>query len=539
MDEVIIFGLIKATTTTAPSCNDGGCGLNKAKDNNLVHNKVWTYDGQHYKEKGVDSVLQPWEGFWVATLGDSSGYDLLLTASAGGSDYHPLTDMVHPGILFKQEDINNARVNIVGTQKWNKFKESWLHKITPGWGLHSTPITCDSNNEGDKKACEQVTAVSRSMGARTLKAIGEKDIDSMEYAFERVNEFYTSWVVGKEEKLMIKGSNSPLMSVWTLYEIAKDIELIVSNDFGYELDEKKLNICEKVLDKIYKQSASNPQSGKIDFTGPRIQMSSFGGNWVSAGYASNLAYWVAKHAIAMKRNDKKQQQDALAGFNFIGKKLHNFMKSMIYMNKDGDYPLAPEPIGNIKPISDKKRITGEYYVWRLPYASSSFTRDGMISEYYRDLPHANMGLSYLVSAIEIVYIQGAQDLYTLEKDRLIAGIETINGAYLHQSSNGNEGVIYEPYGIIPAIKNEPTTGTVWPLDFKGLKSCRSFNCPIEKFYWVNATYHNVPLRKVAKERGWDMPYTKRFYDQAPYQNEPEYNINGPQLFDEFFFGYRD
>jgi len=76
-------------TTTAPSCNDGGCGLDKAKDNNLVHNKVWTYDGQrtydgqHYKEKGVDSVLQPWEGFWVATLGGSSGYDLSLKASAG------------------------------------------------------------------------------------------------------------------------------------------------------------------------------------------------------------------------------------------------------------------------------------------------------------------------------------------------------------------------------------------------------------------------------------------------------------------------
>ncbi|RUM94518.1 MAG: hypothetical protein DSZ28_02775 [Thiothrix sp.] len=72
-------------TTTAPSCNDGGCGLNKAKDNNLVHNKVWTYDGQRYIKKGVGSVLQPWEGFWVPTLGGSSGYDLLLTASAKGS----------------------------------------------------------------------------------------------------------------------------------------------------------------------------------------------------------------------------------------------------------------------------------------------------------------------------------------------------------------------------------------------------------------------------------------------------------------------
>ena len=38
-------------TTNAPSCNDGSCGLDKARDNNLIHNKVWTYTGIVMKKR--------------------------------------------------------------------------------------------------------------------------------------------------------------------------------------------------------------------------------------------------------------------------------------------------------------------------------------------------------------------------------------------------------------------------------------------------------------------------------------------------------
>jgi len=69
--------------TDAPSCSDGSCDLNKAKENSLVGNKVWIYDGESYKEKGTDDQLDPWGGFWVSALAGSNGYSLALSTSGG------------------------------------------------------------------------------------------------------------------------------------------------------------------------------------------------------------------------------------------------------------------------------------------------------------------------------------------------------------------------------------------------------------------------------------------------------------------------
>jgi len=65
-------------TTNAPSCSNGSCNLDKAKDNNLLQNKVWIYDGTGFKERGMSDSLNPWEGFWVAALASSRGYSLAL-----------------------------------------------------------------------------------------------------------------------------------------------------------------------------------------------------------------------------------------------------------------------------------------------------------------------------------------------------------------------------------------------------------------------------------------------------------------------------
>jgi len=69
--------------TDAPSCSDGSCDLNKGKENGLVGNKVWIYDGESYKEKGTDDQLDPWGGFWVSALAGSDGYSLALSTSSG------------------------------------------------------------------------------------------------------------------------------------------------------------------------------------------------------------------------------------------------------------------------------------------------------------------------------------------------------------------------------------------------------------------------------------------------------------------------
>ncbi|MEE9337910.1 MAG: hypothetical protein V3U87_07500 [Methylococcaceae bacterium] len=74
------LGDLRLTTTALP-CNDGNCNIDKAKENNLLHNKVWTYDGNSYVEKGTNNQLNPWDGFWIAALTESNNHSIALGAS--------------------------------------------------------------------------------------------------------------------------------------------------------------------------------------------------------------------------------------------------------------------------------------------------------------------------------------------------------------------------------------------------------------------------------------------------------------------------
>jgi len=69
-------------TTTAPSCSDGRCNLDKAKQKKLIHDKVWTYNGNRYKENGTKNQLNAWSGFWVVSLANSKNYALSLRKSS-------------------------------------------------------------------------------------------------------------------------------------------------------------------------------------------------------------------------------------------------------------------------------------------------------------------------------------------------------------------------------------------------------------------------------------------------------------------------
>jgi len=69
-------------STNAPSCSNGGCNVDKAQENGLLHGKIWIYDGNKYVKKGTGDQLDPWSGFWVAALGRSVNYSLALVKAS-------------------------------------------------------------------------------------------------------------------------------------------------------------------------------------------------------------------------------------------------------------------------------------------------------------------------------------------------------------------------------------------------------------------------------------------------------------------------
>jgi hypothetical protein len=74
------LGDFSIEVTNGDMCGNSGCSLDQAKDKQLAHNKVWSYNGQGYEEKGTGDRVHPWEGFWISTLAGSSGHDLSLVA---------------------------------------------------------------------------------------------------------------------------------------------------------------------------------------------------------------------------------------------------------------------------------------------------------------------------------------------------------------------------------------------------------------------------------------------------------------------------
>ncbi|MCF6203989.1 MAG: hypothetical protein L3J59_10045 [Methylococcaceae bacterium] len=64
--------------TDSGVCSTITCDLNKADEEKILHNNVWSFDGNQYVKKNVNNILNPWEGFWIPVLENSAGYNLSL-----------------------------------------------------------------------------------------------------------------------------------------------------------------------------------------------------------------------------------------------------------------------------------------------------------------------------------------------------------------------------------------------------------------------------------------------------------------------------
>jgi hypothetical protein len=118
--------------TDAPSCSDGRCDLDQAEQHNLLHNRVWTYNGEGYEGKGTSALLNSWEGFWVAALAGSKSRSLELTTNLG--TYPPNT---------RFDSI--PEVEVGRPEKFDSYQDTAFND-----GITRT-ITRITNRESDKK----------------------------------------------------------------------------------------------------------------------------------------------------------------------------------------------------------------------------------------------------------------------------------------------------------------------------------------------------------------------------------------------------
>ena len=80
------------------------CDLKTANNNNLFLDQVWTYDRNTQKYAPpittTNGRLNPWDGFWAASLANSSGHDLSLQKSNGSGGDALVRDFKLPTPLF-------------------------------------------------------------------------------------------------------------------------------------------------------------------------------------------------------------------------------------------------------------------------------------------------------------------------------------------------------------------------------------------------------------------------------------------------------
>jgi len=125
--------------TNAPSCNGDNCTLDTAKDNNLIHNKVWIYDDNGYVIKGTSDELGAWNGFWVAALDGSKDYPLALAAKAnakaniflvGDSTVHnDGRNFLLQGWGDKIHELVKNKVNLVNRARAGSSSQSYINDI--------------------------------------------------------------------------------------------------------------------------------------------------------------------------------------------------------------------------------------------------------------------------------------------------------------------------------------------------------------------------------------------------------------------------
>jgi len=66
-------GVLNNATVLANSGNCApSCDLNTAKDEGIVHNQLWSYDGINYTLVNTTDNLKPWIGYWVPTLSSAT-----------------------------------------------------------------------------------------------------------------------------------------------------------------------------------------------------------------------------------------------------------------------------------------------------------------------------------------------------------------------------------------------------------------------------------------------------------------------------------
>ena len=67
-----------AVQSTGGACSNPPCDINQAKAEGLFENRVWIWANNAYSALGINDSLVPWQGFWAATLENSSGQSLKL-----------------------------------------------------------------------------------------------------------------------------------------------------------------------------------------------------------------------------------------------------------------------------------------------------------------------------------------------------------------------------------------------------------------------------------------------------------------------------
>jgi len=97
-------------STSAGVCDVLDCDLDKAKNEKLLHNEVWVYNGQKYITKNTSATLNAWEGFWVAALEKSQDHDLKLVyndySKLGGFDRsrYPENGLSNEYVVYSPKD---------------------------------------------------------------------------------------------------------------------------------------------------------------------------------------------------------------------------------------------------------------------------------------------------------------------------------------------------------------------------------------------------------------------------------------------------
>lgn len=67
-----LFSTSGINTVTAP-CDIFECTLDEAKLDSIVDNKIWNFDGTRYNQINSTDTLDPWLGYWAATLNNADG----------------------------------------------------------------------------------------------------------------------------------------------------------------------------------------------------------------------------------------------------------------------------------------------------------------------------------------------------------------------------------------------------------------------------------------------------------------------------------